>query len=154
MLPDSEARVLRASEGEDGVVVCKEIGFGDGEFEVEDVEELTLDAADVTLAEDASAECPVDILECGVIQVLRRGTRKESGYESMTSMVSTYLVGEDECAEEDALVGPLLEGDLDVWLGTLDVYEGDEEGRNLDLCLVEDVCDELEELGVFRMPGH
>ena len=62
--------------------------------------------------------------------------REESVYESMTSMVSTYLVGEDECAEEDALVGPLLEGDLDVGLGTLDVDEGDQEGGDLDLRLV------------------
>ena len=61
----------------------------------------------------------------------------------------TYLVSEDECAEEDALVGPLFEGDLDVWLCTLDVDEGDEEGRDLDLCAVKNVCDELEELGVF-----
>ena len=128
--------MMGTSEGKDSVVVCEDIGLGNGEFEVEDVEELTLDAADVTLAEDASAECPVDILECGVIQVLRRGTRKESGYESMTSMVSTYLVGEDECAEEDALVGPLLEGDLYVGLGTLDVDEGDQEGGDLDLRLV------------------
>ena len=70
--------MVGAGEGEDGVVVCEDVGLGDGEFEVEDVEELTLDAADVTLAEDASAECPVDILECGVIQVLRRGTRRVS----------------------------------------------------------------------------
>lgn len=66
----------------------------------------------------------------------------------------TYLVCEDECAEEDALVGPLLEGDLDVWLCTLDVDEGDEEGRDLDLCAVKDVCDELDELGVFRVTRH
>ena len=70
VLPDSEARVLRAGKGEDGVVVCKEIGFGDGEFEVEDVEELTLDAADVALAEDPRAERPVDVLEGGVVEVL------------------------------------------------------------------------------------
>ena len=29
--------------------------------------------------------------------------------------------------------------------------EGDEEGRDLDFCAVEDVCDKLEELGVFRV---
>lgn len=65
------ACVVRAREGEDGVVMCKEIGFGDGEFEVEDIEELTLDPTDIPLAEDPGAECPVDILECRVIQVLR-----------------------------------------------------------------------------------
>lgn len=39
-------------------------------------------------------------------------------------------------------------------LCTLDVDEGDEEGRDLDLCLGEDVGDELEELGVFRVACH
>ena len=75
--------------------------------------------------------------------------REESVYESMTSMVSTYLVGEDECAEEDALIGPLLEGNLDVGLCALDVDEGNEEGGDLDLCLRKDVCEELEELVVL-----
>ncbi len=64
----------------------------------------------------------------------------------------TYLVCDDECAEEDTLVSPLLESDLNVWLCTLDVDEGDEESGDLDLCAVKHVCDELEELGVFRVP--
>ena len=72
----------------------------------------------------------------------------------MTYGYGTYLVGKDECAEEDTLIGPLLEGDLDMGLCTLDVDEGDEEGGDLDLCLGEDVGDELEELGVFRVAGH
>ena len=69
-------------------------------------------------------------------------------------MGKTHLVREDECAEEDALVSPLLEGDLDVWLCPVDVDEGDEDGRDLDLCLMDDVCDELEELCVFRIARH
>ena len=52
-----------AGEGEEGVVVREEVGLGDGEFEVEDVEELTLDAADVALAEGPCAERLVDVLE-------------------------------------------------------------------------------------------
>ena len=57
-----------------------------------------------------------------------------------------YLVGKNESTEEDALVGPLLERDLDVGLGPVDVDEGDKDGRDLDLCLLDDVCDEPEEL--------
>ena len=34
-------------------------------------------------------------------------------------------------------------------LCALDVDKGDEDGGDLDLCLVKDVCDELEELGVL-----
>ena len=77
VLPNREV-MAGVREREESVVVCEEIGFRDGKLEIEDIEELTLDAADVTLAKDASAECPVDILECGVIQVLRRGTRRVS----------------------------------------------------------------------------
>ena len=66
----------------------------------------------------------------------------------------TYFGRHDECAEEDALIGPLLEGDLDMGLRALDVDKGDEDGGNLDLCLVKDVCDELEELGVLGRAGH
>ncbi|KAJ2957462.1 hypothetical protein NUW54_g14596 [Trametes sanguinea] len=114
-------------------MVGEEVGLRDTEFKVENVEELAFYPADVALAEDPRAKCPVHVLERGVVQ--------------------TYLVGEDKCAEEDALVCPLLEGDLDVWLGAVDVDEGDEEGGDLDLCLVDDVCDELEELRVFRVAG-
>ena len=65
--------VVRPGEGEECVVVCEEIRFGDAELKVEDVEELALDAANVTLAEDPGAERPVDVLECRVVQVLQGG---------------------------------------------------------------------------------
>ena len=58
-------------KGHDGIVVGEEVGLGEAELVVEDVEELTLDAADVALAEDSRAERPVDVLEGGVIQVLQ-----------------------------------------------------------------------------------
>ena len=64
-----------AGDGEEGVVVRKEIGLRNGEFPVEDVEELTLDTADVALPENASAERPVDVLERGVVGVLREEIR-------------------------------------------------------------------------------
>ena len=62
-----------------------------------------------------------------------------------------HLVRKDECAEEDPLIGPLLERDLNVGLGPVDVDEGNEDGRDLDLCLVDDVGHELEEFSVFRV---
>ena len=72
---EASLRVVWCREREKCVMVCEEIGFGDGEFEVEDVEELTLDAADVTLAEDPGAERPVDVLQRGVVKVLQREAR-------------------------------------------------------------------------------
>ena len=60
-----------ADEGKEGLVVRKEVGLGDVELEVTDVEKLTLDAADVALAKSSHAERPVDVLEGGVIQALR-----------------------------------------------------------------------------------
>ena len=64
-----------AGEGEEGVVVREEVGFGDGELEVEDVQELALDTTDVALAEDPGAERPVDVLQRGVVKVLQREAR-------------------------------------------------------------------------------
>jgi hypothetical protein len=55
------------------------------ELERQHLEELALDAGNVAFAEDAGAECPVGVLEGGVVEV---------------------LAGDDECAEEDAVVSP------------------------------------------------
>lgn len=60
--------------------------------------------------------------------------------------MKTYLVRNDESAKEDALAGPLLECDLEVGLCAVDVCEGDEECGDLDLRLVDHVCDEVGEL--------
>ena len=59
-----------AGDGEEGVVVRKEIGLRNGEFPVEDVEELTLDVADVALAEDPRAQRPVNVLKRGIVRGL------------------------------------------------------------------------------------
>ena len=67
-----------AGDGEEGVVVRKEIGLRKGELPVEDVEELTLDAPDIPLAEDPGAERPVDVLECRVVQVLQSRSQYDS----------------------------------------------------------------------------
>ena len=58
--------------GHDHGVVSKDIAFADGKVEVEDIEELALDPANVALAEYTSAERPVDVLECGIIQILEK----------------------------------------------------------------------------------
>lgn len=56
--------------GGEAVVVAEDIILGYAELEVEDIEELALDAANVPLAKDTRAHGPVDILEGGVVQVL------------------------------------------------------------------------------------
>lgn len=61
------------------------------------------------------------------------------------------LVSDDEDAEEDTLAGPNAWGRSEVGLGPVDVDEGNEEGGDLDLCLVDDVCDESKECGVLRV---
>jgi hypothetical protein len=49
-------------KGDDGVVVCHDIVFGDAQLEIKDVEKLALYAADVTLAEHTSAHSPMYVL--------------------------------------------------------------------------------------------
>jgi hypothetical protein len=51
-----------ASGGDKSFVVGEEVGFSDAKFEVEDIKELALNTAYVTLAEDTGTECPVDVL--------------------------------------------------------------------------------------------
>ena len=54
-MPTKENVVPGSDMAGEIVVVGEEVRLGDGELEVEDVEELTLDAPDVPLAEDACA---------------------------------------------------------------------------------------------------
>jgi len=63
-LLDLSARhtALRVDDGHDAVMVAEDIVFLDAELEVEDIEELTLDASNISLAEDTGAECPMYIL--------------------------------------------------------------------------------------------
>ena len=70
LMRKASVRVVGCGAREKRVVVGEEIGLGDGELEVENVEELTLDAADVTLAKYSCAERPVDVLESGVVKIL------------------------------------------------------------------------------------
>jgi hypothetical protein len=50
-------------DGHDGVVVCHEIIFGDAQLEIENVEEFALDPANVALAKNTGAHCPVYVFE-------------------------------------------------------------------------------------------
>ena len=63
--------MTRVEEGHDRVVVREEVVFLEGELEVEDVEELALDASDVALAKHSCAERPMDVLERRVVAILR-----------------------------------------------------------------------------------
>ena len=49
-------------KGDDTVVVCHDIVFGDAQLEIKDIEELALYPANVTLAEHTSAYSPVYVL--------------------------------------------------------------------------------------------
>lgn len=64
-------RARGVSERHNEGVMREDVALCDGEVEVEHIEELALDAADVPFAEDTSAERPVHVFECGVIQVLQ-----------------------------------------------------------------------------------
>lgn len=101
------------------------------ELVVEDVEEFAFYAANVTLAKDASTECPMDVLESRVIAVLftRGKVRSATSVQKIIEgrRGGTHLVSKDECTQEDTFAGPLLEGDLKMWLCAVDVHECYEE---------------------------
>jgi hypothetical protein len=140
----------RQGDGENARMVTEEVGFGDAQLKVEDVQELAFDASHVALPEDACAESPMDVLERRVIEILRTRvwgpavTRYRCGAE-------TYFGSTHECAEEHPLQCPLLEGDVEMGLGPVDVDEGGEDHGCGDLCTGEDVRDkggEGSELGL------
>jgi len=51
----------------------------------------------------------------------------------------TYLASNDERAKENTFAGPLLECNLEVGLGAVDVHESDQERRDRHLCASEDI---------------
>lgn len=53
-------------------VVGENISFCNVEVEGKDFEELAFDSADITGPENSSAPCPMDILQCRVIEELRK----------------------------------------------------------------------------------
>ena len=50
-------------ERHDGVAVCHNVIFGDAELEIEDVEEFTLDPANIAFTKYAGTDSPVHVLE-------------------------------------------------------------------------------------------
>ena len=54
-------------------MVAENVIFGDGQLKVKDIQELAFNAANITLAEHARTERPVNVFESGIIKIL--GTR-------------------------------------------------------------------------------
>lgn len=82
------------------------------------MEVLAFDTADVALSKYTSAERPMCVFEGRIIQV---------------------LASNDERAKENTFAGPLLECNLEVGLGAVDVHESDQERRDRHLCASEDI---------------
>jgi len=57
-------------EGDDGGVQVGNIVLTDRQIPVKYIQELALDPTDITLSEDASRDCPVDVLKGGIIREL------------------------------------------------------------------------------------
>lgn len=95
--------------------------LGDAEFEIEHVEKFTLDPPYVTFTEDTCAKSPVYVFESGVVEVL----------------CSAY-----KCTEENPFVCPFFESDVQMWFGSVDVYESTEKGGHGHFCASDDVGDE------------
>jgi hypothetical protein len=108
-------------------VMTQDVTLEDAEFKIEDVEEFPLNAADIPLAEDTRAERPVDVLKCGVVKVLAR---------------------KHNCAKEHPFACPLLEGDVQMRLGSIDVNERSEYDGYSDFRSCNNVRNERREFGV------
>jgi len=111
------------------VVVAQNVIFENSKFEVENIKELPLDPTDIPLAKDARAKRPVDILERGIVEILAR---------------------EHYSTKENSLTCPLLEGNVQMWLGSINVYERSEYDGDSDFCPSENVRNELCEFDVSR----
>lgn len=59
----------------------------DAELEVEDLEELTLDACDIATTKDAGAERPMNVLKRGVVEIL---AREDDGAEKYAVVCPFY----------------------------------------------------------------
>lgn len=116
----------RVSNGE-------EIGFGDGQIPIEDLDELALDPSNVTFAERAGDHSPMYVFESRVVGVFGC---------------------DDESAEEDTVQSPFLCLNGEIGLGSLDVDEGNEEVGERDLGSLDNVRDKLSELGVLVGAGN
>ena len=120
--------MLNGQKVQEHVVDEEEIGFGNGEIPIEDLDELALNPANVTLAEGAGDHSPMNVLQGRVICVFG---------------------SDDERAEENAVKGPLFGLNREIGFGTLDVDEGDKDVGDSNLSSLDDIRDKLGELGVL-----
>jgi hypothetical protein len=109
-------------------MMAQDVVFGNFELEIEDVEVFPFDATNVSLAENASAHRPVDIFECGIVEVLWR---------------------HNECSQKYAFQSPLFQTDMQMVLCSLDVYEGDKKCRHGHFGAFEHTGNELCEFDVL-----
>jgi len=123
---------LDGEEMQESVMNDEEIGFGDGELPVDDIDELALDPSNIALAEGTGDHSPMNVFQSRVIGVLG---------------------GDDEGAEENAVKGPLFGLNGEIRPGALDVDEGDKDVGDSDLSSLDNVRDELGELGVLVGAG-
>jgi len=133
-------------ERHDRVVVRHDVVLTDAQLEIEDVQELALDPADIALAENSRAHSPVHVLKRGVIEILRsrkwalvshgRSSKCGSWFRNVA-----YLAGGDKRAKEDPLVGPLFECDVEMGLGPVEIDECGQDRGHFYFGPDEDVVD-------------
>lgn len=85
----------------------------------------------------------IKVLHKVVSEVRQRGSQK-----------GTYLASNDERAKEDTFAGPLLERNLQVGLGAVDVHESDQQRRDGYLRASEHIVHKRGERAVVRVAGQ
>lgn len=56
---------------EESLMVAEKVGFCDAELKIQDIEVLSLNTTHIPLAENTSTKCPVHVLQCGIVKVLK-----------------------------------------------------------------------------------
>lgn len=130
------------------LMVAENVGFCNAKLKVEDIKVFTLNATNVTFAKNTSAKCPMDILECGIIQILQGRMSDWSGKERWRQCA--YLGSYDDGTKEDSFQGPFFEGNMEMRLSPVDVDEGSKDGLDINLCTLYDIFDKWSELCMFR----
>lgn len=113
----------------DTIVMAQNVSFEDPKLEVEYIEKLSFDAANIPLAEDPCAKRPVDVLKRRVIEI---------------------LAGKHHCSKKNSLTCPLLKGDVQMWLGSINIDKRSKYDGNRNFCPCENVRNELCEFSVSR----
>jgi hypothetical protein len=127
-------------------VVGQEVGFRHSELEVQDIKVLSLDPSYVPLAEDTSAECPVYVFKCRIIEVLMKIISIDQDSHKAENM---YLRSNHESTQEYTLQCPFLKSYVEVWPCSVDVYKRSKQSGEGDLSACQDVCNKRGELGKF-----